>query len=41
MLVFGFDYLDNPEVWQKSMQLLMHDVMPRVAHLTPPTAAAA
>ncbi len=41
LLVFGFDYLENPEVWHTSMQLLMHEVMPRVAHLTPPTAAAA
>lgn len=31
--LFGFDYADNPEPWRRSMELLAHDVMPRVAHL--------
>jgi alkanesulfonate monooxygenase SsuD/methylene tetrahydromethanopterin reductase-like flavin-dependent oxidoreductase (luciferase family) len=35
LLVFGFDYLDNPEPWHNSLRLLAEDVLPRVAHLTP------
>ncbi|MGF1600000.1 MAG: LLM class flavin-dependent oxidoreductase [Acidimicrobiales bacterium] len=34
LLLFGFDYLENPDPWQKSMRLLAEEVMPRVAHLT-------
>ena len=34
LLLFCFDYADNPEPWRRSMELLAHDVMPRVAHLT-------
>ena len=42
LLVFGFDYEDNPEAWQNSLRLLQQEVLPRVAHLTPkaPVAAA-
>ncbi len=41
LLLFGFDYADNPEAWHTSMGLLMNDVLPRVSHLTPDAAAAA
>jgi alkanesulfonate monooxygenase SsuD/methylene tetrahydromethanopterin reductase-like flavin-dependent oxidoreductase (luciferase family) len=34
LLLFCFDYADNPEPWRHSMELLAHEVMPRVAHLT-------
>ncbi len=34
LLLFCFDYADNPEPWRRSMELLATDVMPRVAHLT-------
>jgi alkanesulfonate monooxygenase SsuD/methylene tetrahydromethanopterin reductase-like flavin-dependent oxidoreductase (luciferase family) len=34
LLLFCFDYADNPEPWRRSMELLANDVMPRVAHLT-------
>lgn len=35
LLVFGFDYIDQPEAWHNSLRLLAKDVLPRVAHLTP------
>ena len=35
ILVFGFDYLDNPGAWLESLRLLQEQVLPRVAHLTP------
>ena len=35
LLVFGFDYKDNPEAWHNSLRLLAEDVMPRLKHLTP------
>lgn len=35
LLVFGFDYLGNPQAWQNSLRLLAQEVLPRVAHLTP------
>jgi alkanesulfonate monooxygenase SsuD/methylene tetrahydromethanopterin reductase-like flavin-dependent oxidoreductase (luciferase family) len=35
LLVFGFDYADNPEVWHNSLRLLAEEVGPRVAHLKP------
>ena len=35
LLVFGFDYADQPEVWQRSMQLLAEEVGPKVASLAP------
>jgi alkanesulfonate monooxygenase SsuD/methylene tetrahydromethanopterin reductase-like flavin-dependent oxidoreductase (luciferase family) len=35
LLVFGFDYADNPQAWHNSLRLLIEEVGPRVAHLTP------
>jgi alkanesulfonate monooxygenase SsuD/methylene tetrahydromethanopterin reductase-like flavin-dependent oxidoreductase (luciferase family) len=35
LLVFGFDYADNPEAWHTSLRLLIEEVGPRVAHLVP------
>ena len=35
LLVFGFDYSEQPEAWQHSLRLLAQEVLPRVAHLTP------
>ena len=34
LLLFCFDYADDPEPWRRSMELLANDVMPRVEHLT-------
>jgi len=41
LLVFGFDYVEQPEAWHNSLRLLMQEVAPRVAHLTPGRKAAA
>ncbi|MGK0168610.1 MAG: alkanesulfonate monooxygenase SsuD [Gammaproteobacteria bacterium] len=41
MLLFGFDYVDQPEAWHTSMQLLMNEVKPKVAHLKPRVPSAA
>jgi alkanesulfonate monooxygenase SsuD/methylene tetrahydromethanopterin reductase-like flavin-dependent oxidoreductase (luciferase family) len=35
LLVFGFDYADNPKAWQHSLELLSKEVLPRVQHLKP------
>jgi alkanesulfonate monooxygenase SsuD/methylene tetrahydromethanopterin reductase-like flavin-dependent oxidoreductase (luciferase family) len=35
LLVFGFDYVENPEAWHNSLRLFAQDVAPRVAHLVP------
>ena len=35
LLVFGFDYSENPGAWQNSLRLLSQEVLPKVAHLTP------
>ena len=35
LLVFGFDYADNPDVWHNSLRLIQEEVRPRVAHLVP------
>ena len=35
LLLFCFDYSDNPEAWHHSMELLAREVMPKVAHLLP------
>jgi alkanesulfonate monooxygenase SsuD/methylene tetrahydromethanopterin reductase-like flavin-dependent oxidoreductase (luciferase family) len=35
LLVFGFDYLDNPNAWHNSLRMLARDVAPRIRHLTP------
>ena len=42
LLVFGFDYSENPEAWRTSMGLIEKEVLPKVAHLKPkPSTAAA
>jgi alkanesulfonate monooxygenase SsuD/methylene tetrahydromethanopterin reductase-like flavin-dependent oxidoreductase (luciferase family) len=42
LLVFGFDYSDNPAAWHESLGLLTSEVLPRLRHLTPtPVMAAA
>jgi alkanesulfonate monooxygenase SsuD/methylene tetrahydromethanopterin reductase-like flavin-dependent oxidoreductase (luciferase family) len=35
ILVFGFDYAENPEAWHTSLGMLATEVLPRVAHLVP------
>lgn len=40
LLVFGFDYAENPEAWRTSMGLIATEVLPKVAHLKPKPAAA-
>jgi alkanesulfonate monooxygenase SsuD/methylene tetrahydromethanopterin reductase-like flavin-dependent oxidoreductase (luciferase family) len=35
LLVFGFDYAENPAAWQTSLRLLQEEVLPRVRHLEP------
>jgi alkanesulfonate monooxygenase SsuD/methylene tetrahydromethanopterin reductase-like flavin-dependent oxidoreductase (luciferase family) len=35
LLVFGFDYVEHPEAWHRSLQLLAHEVLPRVRQLSP------
>ena len=35
LLVYCFDYADNPQAWHNSMRLLTEEVLPRVQHLTP------
>ncbi|MEE8291708.1 MAG: alkane 1-monooxygenase, partial [Candidatus Tectomicrobia bacterium] len=35
LLLFCFDYRENPEAWHHSMQLLAKEVIPKVAHLKP------
>jgi alkanesulfonate monooxygenase SsuD/methylene tetrahydromethanopterin reductase-like flavin-dependent oxidoreductase (luciferase family) len=35
LLVFGFDYLDNPNAWHTSLRLLAEQVAPKIRHLTP------
>ncbi len=39
VLVFGFDYVDNPLAWHNSLRLIAEEVAPRVAHLQPMPAA--
>jgi len=41
LLVFGFDYLENPQAWHRSLKLFKEEVAPRVAHLVPGRKAAA
>jgi alkanesulfonate monooxygenase SsuD/methylene tetrahydromethanopterin reductase-like flavin-dependent oxidoreductase (luciferase family) len=41
VLVFGFDYAENPEAWRTSLGLLQTEVLPRVKHLVPKPALAA
>jgi len=40
ILVFGFDYADNPEAWRTSLGLLQSEVLPKLKHLLPPKPAA-
>jgi alkanesulfonate monooxygenase SsuD/methylene tetrahydromethanopterin reductase-like flavin-dependent oxidoreductase (luciferase family) len=40
LLVFCFDYQENPQAWRHSMALLAEEVMPRVRHLALKPAAA-
>jgi len=40
LLVFGFDYIDQPEAWHTSLGLLKNEVLPKVQHLTPKPATA-
>jgi alkanesulfonate monooxygenase SsuD/methylene tetrahydromethanopterin reductase-like flavin-dependent oxidoreductase (luciferase family) len=35
LLVFGFDYADNPQAWRHSLELIAKEVMPKVQHLKP------
>lgn len=35
LLVFGFDYVENPQAWRHSLELLAKEVLPKVAHLKP------
>jgi alkanesulfonate monooxygenase SsuD/methylene tetrahydromethanopterin reductase-like flavin-dependent oxidoreductase (luciferase family) len=35
LLVFGFDYAENPAAWQTSLGLLQEEVLPRVRQLEP------
>ena len=35
LLVFGFDYSENPQAWHNSLRLLAQEVAPRIKHLTP------
>ena len=39
MLLFCFDSADQAEAWHESMGLLMHEVLPKVAHLAPAPAS--
>jgi alkanesulfonate monooxygenase SsuD/methylene tetrahydromethanopterin reductase-like flavin-dependent oxidoreductase (luciferase family) len=41
LLVFGFDYMENPQAWYRSLKLFKEEVAPRVAHLVPGRKAAA
>ena len=38
LLVFGFDYADNPQAWRHSLELLAKEVLPKVAKLKPAAA---
>ena len=41
LLVFGFDYVENPQAWKHSLELLSKEVLPKVQHLTPAVRRAA
>ena len=38
LLVFGFDYVENPKAWRHSLELLSREVLPKVQHLKPKVA---
>jgi alkanesulfonate monooxygenase SsuD/methylene tetrahydromethanopterin reductase-like flavin-dependent oxidoreductase (luciferase family) len=40
LLLFCFDYAENPRAWHHSMELLAKEVIPRLAHLEPHSVAA-
>jgi len=40
LLLFCFDYSENPRAWKHSMELLAEEVVPRLAHLEPASVAA-
>jgi alkanesulfonate monooxygenase SsuD/methylene tetrahydromethanopterin reductase-like flavin-dependent oxidoreductase (luciferase family) len=35
LLVFGFDYAENPQAWRRSLELLSKEVLPKIKHLDP------
>ena len=35
LLVFGFDYTENPQAWRRSLELLSNEVLPKVKGLVP------
>jgi alkanesulfonate monooxygenase SsuD/methylene tetrahydromethanopterin reductase-like flavin-dependent oxidoreductase (luciferase family) len=35
LLVFGFDYVEHPQAWRHSLELLAKEVLPKVRHLSP------
>ena len=35
LLVFGFDYVESPQAWRHSLELLSKEVLPKVQHLKP------
>lgn len=35
LLVFGFDYVENPQTWRRSLELLSTEVLPKIKHLDP------
>jgi alkanesulfonate monooxygenase SsuD/methylene tetrahydromethanopterin reductase-like flavin-dependent oxidoreductase (luciferase family) len=35
LLVFGFDYTENPQAWRRSLELLSKEVLPKVKGLVP------
>jgi len=35
LLALGYDYIDQPEAWRNSMELLAREVMPKLRHLVP------
>ena len=39
LLVFGFDYVEHPQAWRHSLELLAKEVLPRVKHLSPSRSA--
>ena len=40
ILLFCFDYSETPEAWHRSMELLAHEIMPKLAHLGAPVVTA-
>ena len=33
LTVFGFDYVENPEAWKHSLELIIQEVAPKLSHL--------